>query len=286
MEEQEKKQKPEFKGNLGFIWLIGILVILLGCTVVYTLKITKENKELKQTPQVASQPVQPIVQTPVATQEQAKTENETNTNEKKETSNTRELNSSEKKKIEDKIKSGGDFYLSLFSIQSNYFNEIEEFDTNILKSNFNKYNFLCNMINIKNIKDKFVINLENVEGEGIYISFNEMKKEWKKLYGEEIVLDKLINDISNKYSSISLKKKKNNKNYIFINGVDGLGGQDYKIKPTKITENSNNINVIYFDVISIDFATFKEKGKKLGTAEIEFNSTDNTLRSIVFHKNK
>ena len=49
-EKQKNKQKPEFKGNLGFIWLIGVLVILLGCTVVYTLKITKENKELKQTP--------------------------------------------------------------------------------------------------------------------------------------------------------------------------------------------------------------------------------------------
>lgn len=47
-EKQEKKQNPEFKGNLGFIWLTGILVILLGCTVVYTLKITKDNNELKQ----------------------------------------------------------------------------------------------------------------------------------------------------------------------------------------------------------------------------------------------
>ena len=49
-EKQKNEQKPEFKGNLGFIWLIGILVILLGCTIVYTLKLTAENKDLKQTP--------------------------------------------------------------------------------------------------------------------------------------------------------------------------------------------------------------------------------------------
>ena len=63
MEEQEKKQKPEFKGNLGFIWLTGILVILLGCTVVYTLKIAKENKELKQTPtEISEQQSQALIQ--------------------------------------------------------------------------------------------------------------------------------------------------------------------------------------------------------------------------------
>ncbi len=50
-EEKNTEPKREFKGNLGFIWLIGILVILLGCTVVYTLKLKNENKELKQVPQ-------------------------------------------------------------------------------------------------------------------------------------------------------------------------------------------------------------------------------------------
>ena len=53
-EKQEKEQKTEFKGNFGFIWLIGILVILLGCVTVYTLKITADNKELKQTPVISS----------------------------------------------------------------------------------------------------------------------------------------------------------------------------------------------------------------------------------------
>lgn len=56
-EKQKNDMKPEFKGNLGFIWLIGILVILLGCTVFYTLRVTKENKELRQTSQ--EQTVQP-----------------------------------------------------------------------------------------------------------------------------------------------------------------------------------------------------------------------------------
>ena len=53
MEEKQKNdQKPEFKGNLGFVWLIGILVILLGCVTIYTLKITADNKELKQASEV------------------------------------------------------------------------------------------------------------------------------------------------------------------------------------------------------------------------------------------
>ena len=46
-EEPKNETKPKFNGNLGFVWLIGILVILLGCVTVYTLKLTKENKELK-----------------------------------------------------------------------------------------------------------------------------------------------------------------------------------------------------------------------------------------------
>lgn len=71
-EEPKNENKTEFKGNLGFIWLIGILVTLLGCVTIYTLKITADNKELKQAPQTA--PVvtetqsQPQVQTPVQAQ--------------------------------------------------------------------------------------------------------------------------------------------------------------------------------------------------------------------------
>lgn len=49
-EKQKNNQKQEFKGNLGFVWLIGLLVILLGCVTIYTLKITADNKELKQAP--------------------------------------------------------------------------------------------------------------------------------------------------------------------------------------------------------------------------------------------
>ena len=75
-EEPKNETKPEFKGNLGFVWLVGILVILLGCTVVYTLKITVENKELKQAQPIPQQ-VQSTIQTPVTTQEQSKIENTT-----------------------------------------------------------------------------------------------------------------------------------------------------------------------------------------------------------------
>ena len=47
-EKQEKKQEPEFKGNMGIVWLVGLLTILLGCTFAYTAKLTRENMELRQ----------------------------------------------------------------------------------------------------------------------------------------------------------------------------------------------------------------------------------------------
>ena len=49
-EKQEKKQEPEFKGKMGTVWLVGILVIILGCVTVYTFKLVNENKKLKQLP--------------------------------------------------------------------------------------------------------------------------------------------------------------------------------------------------------------------------------------------
>ena len=46
-EEPKNENKPEFKGDLGVIWLIGILVILLGCTVVYVLNMREQLNTLK-----------------------------------------------------------------------------------------------------------------------------------------------------------------------------------------------------------------------------------------------
>ena len=105
-EKHEKNQEVEFKGNLGFIWLIGILVILLGCVTVYTLKLTSENNELKQAPQT-------VQQLAVATQEQAKTEN---TNSIIPDENTVNLSSSDKEKYTDKLtdaKNGKTAFLEL-----------------------------------------------------------------------------------------------------------------------------------------------------------------------------
>ena len=65
MEEKQEK-KEEFKGKMGIVWLTGILVIILGCVTVYTIKLANDNKKLNQAPAPAQQP-----QT-VATQEQAK----------------------------------------------------------------------------------------------------------------------------------------------------------------------------------------------------------------------
>lgn len=102
-EKQEKKQNPEFKGNLGFIWLTGILVILLGCTVVYTLKITKDNNELKQEQQRQAFQIREINNQYTAQQSNNTTSNEiteTQSNEDtKEKAVTKEMSSDEKYKI-------------------------------------------------------------------------------------------------------------------------------------------------------------------------------------------
>ena len=58
MEEKQmnENKEPELKGKMGIVWLVGILVIFLGCVTVYALKLCKENKELKQIPQQVPQP--------------------------------------------------------------------------------------------------------------------------------------------------------------------------------------------------------------------------------------
>ena len=49
-EKQEKKQEPEFKGKMGIVWLVGILVIILGCVTIYTLGLLRKNGAPNQVP--------------------------------------------------------------------------------------------------------------------------------------------------------------------------------------------------------------------------------------------
>ena len=77
-EEPKNENKPEFKGNLGFIWLIGILVILLGCTIVYVFKLKTDVRDLKEIPQVPSTPLISTTQEQAKTQEETKNSNEIN----------------------------------------------------------------------------------------------------------------------------------------------------------------------------------------------------------------
>ena len=77
MEEKQEK-KPEFKGKMGIIWLVGILVIVLGCVTVYTLGLLRKNGVPEQLP--------PEPQTIVHVEAQ-KTEN-TTSEEKAETTKT------------------------------------------------------------------------------------------------------------------------------------------------------------------------------------------------------
>ena len=82
-DKQEKKQEPEFKGKMGTVWLVGILVIILGCVTVYTFKLVNENKKLKQLP---PEP-QTVAKDEEQKEEPAKVENITS-EEKKETTNS------------------------------------------------------------------------------------------------------------------------------------------------------------------------------------------------------
>ena len=128
-EEPKNENKPEFKGNLGFIWLIGILVILLGCVTVYTLKITADNKELKQ-----AQPLpQPAIQTPVTTQEQTKTENTTTVTTEEAKKVAKKLDSSkelvytyESRKSKKNDKYSYSFQIPYVNINSDYAEEINK----------------------------------------------------------------------------------------------------------------------------------------------------------------
>ena len=54
-EKQEQKQDTELKGKMGIVWLVGILVILLGCVTVYALNLCRA-KGMKQPPQPMQQP--------------------------------------------------------------------------------------------------------------------------------------------------------------------------------------------------------------------------------------
>ena len=50
MEEKQEKKQPEFKGKMGIVWLVGILVIVLGCVTVYTLGLLRKNGVPNQVP--------------------------------------------------------------------------------------------------------------------------------------------------------------------------------------------------------------------------------------------
>ena len=101
-EEPKNETKPKFNGNLGFVWLIGILVILLGCTVVYTLKITKENKELKQAQPQSVQ--QAITTDSTKAEETVKAENTTSEEKASQTKTTSDEQKNKEITAEEKFK--------------------------------------------------------------------------------------------------------------------------------------------------------------------------------------
>lgn len=76
-EKQEKKQEPELKGKMGIVWLVGILVILLGCVTVYALNLCRE-KEMKEPPQPIQQSQNVATTQENKVEETATTENTTN----------------------------------------------------------------------------------------------------------------------------------------------------------------------------------------------------------------
>ena len=109
-EKQEEKQISEFKGKMPIVWLIGILVILLGCTVVYIIKNSKGNNKFKEA-QPVQQSVQPEVQSAVTEQEQTLVEKKSNANEELETENkkTEQTKTESKKESNNNVKINGTY---------------------------------------------------------------------------------------------------------------------------------------------------------------------------------
>ena len=85
-EKQEKKQEPEFKGKMGTVWLVGILVIILGCVTVYTLGMLRKNGAQDQVP---TEP-QTVAKVEEQKEEPAKVESTINEEKKEETANQKE----------------------------------------------------------------------------------------------------------------------------------------------------------------------------------------------------
>ena len=74
---EEKQEKEEFKGKMGIVWLTGILVIILGCLTVYTIKLVNENKRIKEAlaPAPMQQPQVNVTTPKTDKEETAETEN-------------------------------------------------------------------------------------------------------------------------------------------------------------------------------------------------------------------
>ena len=213
-EKQMNEKKPEFKGNLGFIWLVGILVILLGCTVVYVCKLKREVNDLKQTPQETVQPV-------TTAQEQAKTETENTKTENVAT--TTEVEDKDAKKVyglDTKFKE-----ISKAAIKSIY--TFEEKNDQVLEKNIN-YSYDLNNDGVK----------EKITGTARNLKFNG--KTFYKADVEDRCPNIYIVDLDKNDNSVE----------IVLQTVSGTGAGDsiyyniYKMQEGKIKELN------YFDLVA------------------------------------
>ena len=237
------EEKQEFKGNLGFIWLIGILVILLGCVTVYTLKLTKENNELKQVSRTVQQPIQ----TPVITQETKKEETMKTEKDKNEIIDSIDVtNDFDKKKLNQFTYNG---------LRLNKFNKLSEAnfieilnyinaEKRLLKLD-SKGKIISSFNDVKKlISDKFIIdNSEKVNEEikSVIKKFNESDIDF---YFDE---NGDATSISNNYSKV-LSVRKENENYIIetinynINFLSSYIKNGTKLKLSKVIVNEIDSN--------------------------------------------
>lgn len=240
--------------------ILAVLVVVAGGVIVYLL-----NNPVKEN--VAIQNQTGTQTNTDNNQNRVNTNNEDKNNSNVENGKLRKLTEVEIVSVNSKVNSGN-FQKALASVQSNDFKEINKFNKNILEENDDRYKFVCQFIELQILSDKIIE--DGGARDNIYINVNDYRKKAKEILTDPI--------------EVKIQKTKGDKKYVQYIPMDGLGITEYsyRLVPDSIYEDTNK-NTIYFNVfrINIDNEITKEK---LGTAEIEYNNSTNTINSIIFKK--
>ena len=249
MEEKLKNEKKcEFKGNLGVVWLIGILVILLGCTVGYIFKLNNEMKKLKQTTVVEEQP----------NQEQAESEGKKTEDKKdvKKIDTSKELVYTYASKQSEK--DDYSFEIPYVNIDSDYAKEInkkieKDYSIDKLVKEAKEAPDVLRVIEYKVYINNNILSLVITEGYAInteYFAYNIDIYTGEKISNEQILKNKNIseNNFLSKVEELCIKAVneiyKNNKDNSKQKSINTTIKENKNMKINMFLDNNNKINII------------------------------------------